>query len=254
LSGRLFKDWILKQSTWRDKSSDSTDEWSAIKRAVEQALPFYEGISEAISLGLAGPLRRRAMRRLEPSRKEWILDSGTGPGVSSALMLQDGFEKIIGLDPSLSLLRSTKARLTDSFYPVQAVAENVPLRAGSVAGVITCFSLRDVRDKAQSVAEFARVAKDNGLLEIVDVGKPDNRFFQGLIRTYISLIMPILARLLIGRRERVNPFRMIIPTFRRLPTNRALTSLCAARFGSPKIHQFLIGGLVIVEAERTKSS
>jgi ubiquinone/menaquinone biosynthesis C-methylase UbiE len=254
LSGRLFKDWILKQLIRETTSTHTSDEWNAVKNAVEKAFPFYESISEAISLGLAGPLRRRAIRRLESSRKEWILDSGTGPGVSCELLLQDGFERVVGLDPSLSLLRATKIRLSDAFYPVQAIAENVPLRTASLGGVITCFSLRDVRDWARSISEFARVAKCDGLLEIVDVGKPDNQLFRRLIGVYISMIMPLLARVLIGHRGRINPFRMIIPTFRRLSTNNSLTRKTGEAFGSAKLHQFLFGGLVIVEGKRTRFS
>jgi ubiquinone/menaquinone biosynthesis C-methylase UbiE len=169
-------------------------------------------------------------------------------------LLQDGFERVVGLDPSLSLLRATKIRLSDAFYPVRAIAENVPLRTASLGGVITCFSLRDVRDWAQSISEFARVAKDDGLLEIVDVGKPDNQLFQRLIGVYISMIMPLLARVLIGRRGRMNPFRMIIPTFRRLSTNNSLTRQTGEVFGPAKLHQFLFGGLVIVEGKRTRFS
>ncbi len=229
-------------------------EWSAVKEAVEQALPFYEWISEVISLGLAGPLRRRAIRRLGSSRKDWVLDSGSGPGVSTKLMLHAGFERIVGLDPSLVLLRSTKASLTGNFYPIQAIAETVPLRTGSVAGVITCFSLRDVQDKNRSIEEFARITTADGLLEIVDVGKPDNQLLQGIIRLYISFIMPLVARALIGPRAGINPFKMIIPTFRSLPTNQALTRLVARTYGSAKLHQFQLGGLVIVEAERARVS
>lgn len=232
--------------------SHTTDEWSEVKTAVEQALPFYESISEAISLGLAGPLRRRAIRRLEDSRNEWVLDSGTGPGVSSQLMLSDGFERVIGLDPSLSLLRSAKHRLNDNFYPIQAIAENIPLRSRSISGIITCFSLRDVRSRNESISEFSRIVKSRGLLEIVDVGKPENQLSQEIVRTYVTLIMPIVARVLIGRRARSNPFRMIIPTFHGLSTNRNLTGLVAGIFGTATLHQYMFGGLVIVEG--TKSS
>jgi demethylmenaquinone methyltransferase / 2-methoxy-6-polyprenyl-1,4-benzoquinol methylase len=229
----------------------SSDEWNAVKRAIEQAVPFYESISEAISLGLAGTLRRRAIRRIESSRKDWVLDSGTGPGVSSRLMLEDKFEKVVGLDPSLVLLRSARARLTECFYPVQGVAENLPFRDGSIAGAITCFSLRDVRDKAGSMVEFARVIVEKGRFEIVDIGKPDNLFFQRLISIYIVRVMPIMARVLIGRRARGNPFRMIIPTFFRLPTNQNLVRLAEGEFGRVGFHEFLFGGLVIVDALRT---
>lgn len=221
-----------------------------MKGAVEEALPFYESISEAISLGLAGPLRRRAIHRLRSSRKEWVLDSGSGPGVSSELLLRDGFVRVVGLDPSMKLLRSTKARLGDSFHPVQGIAENVPLRSTSISAIVTCFSLRDVRDKTQSISEFSRIAKDHGLLEIVDVGKPENQLSQRMIRLYVALIMPVFARFLIGRRARSNPFRMIIPTFRTLSTNNVLRAQVAQMFGSATLNQFVLGGLVIVEGTK----
>ena len=200
-------------------------------------------------MGLAGPLRRRAIRRLS-SRKSWTLDSGTGPGVSSRMLIENGFEKVIGLDPSTILLRSAKARLTDCFYPILGVAEYIPLRERSVAGAITCFSLRDVRDRARSIQEFSRVLVDNGKLEIVDVGKPDDKFLSSLVGVYISLAMPIVARLFIGSRDWRNPFRMIIPTFYQLSTNHQLEALARRFFGISILHEFLFGGLIIVEAHR----
>jgi demethylmenaquinone methyltransferase / 2-methoxy-6-polyprenyl-1,4-benzoquinol methylase len=169
------------------------------------------------------------------------------------MMLEDGFEKVIGLDPSLILLRSTNPCLGDCFYPVQGVAENLPFRNSSIAGTMTCYSLRDVRDNAASLSEFARVVKEKGRLEIVDVGKPDNPFLQRLIGLYVVLVMPIVARFFVGRRARENPFRMIIPTFHRLPTNRSLSRLAEHKFSSSKLHEYLLGGLVIVEASKTES-
>ena len=247
--GRIFKDWISRQSIQaRDPSNHISDEWSDVKRAVEEALPFYESISEAISFGLAGPLRRRAIRRLESSRWDWVLDSGSGPGVSSRMLLQDGFERVIGVDPSKPLLRSAKTRLGNNFHPIQAIAENIPLRSFSVSGAITCFSLRDVRDKTQSVSEFARVIKNDGFFEIVDVGKPDSQLLQRLVSVYVIVIMPLFARVLVGRRSKTNPFRMIIPTFRRLQTNRELARLTASYFSPVSLQEFLLGGLVVVDS------
>ena len=233
-------------------SSDrSIEEWKAVRSAVETALPFYEFISEVISMGLAGPLRRRAIRRLS-ARHSWVLDSGAGPGVSSQMLIENGFKNVIGLDPSRILLRSAKARLSDCFHPVLGVAEYIPLRDRSVAGAITCFSLRDVRDRAGSMQEFSRVVADSGRLEIVDVGKPDDKFMMSLVGVYISLVMPIIARLFIGSRDRRNPFRMIIPTFRQLSTNRQLEALARRSFGQSTLHEFLLGGLIIVEAQRAE--
>lgn len=231
-----------------------TDEWNAVVRAIECALPFYESISEIISMGLAGPLRRRAIRQLERYRADWILDSGTGPGTSSRMLLEDGFEKVVGLDPSLMLLGHAKAELGPSFHPVLGVAENLPFRPKAFSGVLTCFSFRDVRDKASSMEGFCRVVNRKGRMEIVDIGKPDGTIRRKLIELYVTVLMPNLARFLIRGRTTGNPFRMIEPTFRRLAANRAVTRLAEREFGSAKLHEFVLGGLVIIQATRTTQS
>ena len=205
-------------------------------------------------MGLAGTLRRRAIRRLSDSRHVWVLDSGSGPGVSSRMLIEDGFENVIGLDPSIILLRSARLRLGDNFFPVLGVAEFIPFRSGSVEGAITCFSLRDVRDRGLSMQEFCRIIADHGRLEIVDVGKPDDAFLRALVGVYISLVMPVMARFFIGSRDKRNPFRMIIPTFRQLSTNRQLEALARRSFGLSVLHEFLFGGLIIVEAQRAGQS
>jgi ubiquinone/menaquinone biosynthesis C-methylase UbiE len=203
-------------------------------------------------MGLAGPVRRRAVRRLEIYREGWILDSGVGPGTSSRMMLEDWFEKIAGLDPSSTLLQHARATLGPGFHPVIGVAENLPFRATAFSGVLTCFSFRDVRDKALSMTEFARVTIRKGRLELVDVGKPDGPFQRRLIGLYVALIMPVIAKFFMGRRMKGNPFRMIVPTFHQLATNRNITRLAERKFGSARLHEFLLGGLAIVEAERTE--
>jgi len=202
-------------------------------------------------MGLAGPLRRRAIRQLEKYRRDWILDSGPGPGTSSRMMLEDRFENIVGLDPSITLLQHSKNILGPSFCPVVGVAENLPFRSYIFSGILTCFSFRDVRDKGSSMEEFARVTDQGGRLEIVDIGKPDGAFRRNMIELYVVALMPMIARFFIGGRTTGNPFRMIVPTFYRLSTNRAVARLAEKEFGSARLHEFLLGGLVIVEATRT---
>jgi len=201
-------------------------------------------------MGMAGPLRRRAIRQLEKYRTGWILDSGPGPGTSSRMMLEDRFENIVGLDPSLTLLRYAKNSLGPAFYPVIGVAESLPFRSDAFSGVLTCFSFRDVRDKTFSMEEFARVTDQEGRLEVVDIGKPDGAFRRRLIELYIAVVMPITARFFIKGRITGNPFQMIVPTFHRLTTNRTVARLAEKEFGSARLHEFFLGGLVIIEAER----
>jgi ubiquinone/menaquinone biosynthesis C-methylase UbiE len=230
--------------------NNSRDEWSSVVRAIEDALPIYETTSEWISLGVAGPLRRRAVAFLQSHRREWVLDSGAGPGVSSQALMNDGFENIVSLDPSIHLLRFARSHLGSGFCPIVGVAENLPFRQGSLGAVITCFSLRDVLSLDRSLGEFARATRRGGALAIVDIGKPDSSFWRAVIGFYISHGMPILACLSIRGRIASNPFKMIIPTWKKLLTNKRLSDLIEQSFGPCALKSFFLGGLVVFEADR----
>ncbi|OLE69611.1 hypothetical protein AUF78_10275 [archaeon 13_1_20CM_2_51_12] len=213
-------------------------------------MPIYESTSEWISLGLAGPLRRRAVAFLRSHRKEWVLDSGAGPGVSSRMLLEGGFEDIVSLDPSIRLLRFARSRLGRRFCPIVGVAENLPFRPSSLGAVITCFSLRDVVSLDRSLEEFARATRRGGALAIVDIGKPDSGFWRALTGFYISQVMPVLAHFSIRGRTPSNPFKMIIPTWKKLQTNKRLSDLIEQSFGPCALKSFFLGGLVVFEADR----
>jgi demethylmenaquinone methyltransferase / 2-methoxy-6-polyprenyl-1,4-benzoquinol methylase len=219
--------------------------------AIENALPVYESTSEWISFGLARPLRRRAVGFLRSHRREWVLDSGAGPGVSSRMLLEDGFEFAVGLDPSIHLIKFARSRLGPDFHPIVGVAEYLPFRPGSLGATITCFALRDVTDLGRSLREFARVTRRGGALAIVDIGKPDSGLWRAIIGFYISHGMPMLARLSTRGRTHGNPFRMIIPTWKKLPTNKRLSDLIEESFGPCALKSFFLGGLVVFEADRT---
>lgn len=226
------------------------DEWRNVIHAIEDALPIYESSSEWISFGLAGPLRRRAVAFLRSHRREWILDSGAGPGVSSRMLMQDHFENIVGIDPSIHLLKFARSRLGHRFSPIVGVAETLPFRPGSLGAVITCFALRDVVSLDRSLDEFARATRRGGALAVVDIGKPDSEFWRAVIGFYISHAMPLVARASIRGRKPGNPFRMIIPTWKKLLTNKRLSDLIEHSFGPCALKTFFFGGLVVLESER----
>jgi len=184
-------------------------------------------------------------------RRDWVLDSGAGPGVSTSLLVDYGFEKVVALDPSVKLLRFARSKLGGGFEPVVGTAECLPFKPHSFGAVLTCFSLRDVRDLARSLQEFAQAGNPGCLLAIVDVGKPDAALARTLVGLYIRHVMPVLTRLLVRNRLVGNPFRMIVPTFDRLVTNQTLVATVQEKFASAKLAESLLGGLILIEGVGT---
>src|SRR5713101_5052022 len=138
------------------------EEWHKVVRAIEESLPVYDSVSEKISLNLARLARSRAIAYLGPHKRDWILDIGVGPGTSSRMLLENGFGSIVGLDPSIVLLKNVNRAFHDGFYPVRGVSEWMPFREQCFAGVLVCFALRDVRDLEDSLKEISRVIREDG--------------------------------------------------------------------------------------------
>jgi ubiquinone/menaquinone biosynthesis C-methylase UbiE len=133
---------------------------------------------------------------------------------------------------------------------VIAIGENLPFKDQTIQNTLTCFALRDARNLEQSLAEFHRSMKNQAQLCIVDIGKPDRAFQKIVITLYIQRLMPLLARLLVRNRIPSNPFKMIVPTFKKLSTNRSLTSEVETSFGPSRLEEFMQGGLILLAAER----
>ncbi len=159
----------------------------------------------------------------------------------------------MGLDPSLKLLKYAQSTVEDGFHPVLGASECLPFKSDTFGSVLTCFALRDVRDLPTSLREFRRAVRTRGGLAVVDVGKPESFFVREVVSVYIRWGMPLLAWLLIRNRIRGNPFRMIIPTFGRLLPNRGLARLIGKEFGPSRLTEFMMGGLVVITADRDGS-
>jgi demethylmenaquinone methyltransferase/2-methoxy-6-polyprenyl-1,4-benzoquinol methylase len=229
----------------------SLQEWYKVVRAIEESLPVYDSVSEKISFNLARLARARAIAFLGPSKRGWILDIGVGPGTSTRMLLENGFKSVVGLDPSIKLLKHDNGEFVDGFYPVRGVSEWMPFRADSLAGALVCFALRDVRDLEDSLKEISSVVREDGRFGVVDIGKPDNAILRGFIGFYVKHGMPIVSSLATRRRVQGNPFLMIVPTFNRLVSNQTLVKAVRNVFNQAELRSIMLGGLIVIQAEKS---
>jgi hypothetical protein len=58
--------------------------------------------------------------------------------------------------------------------------------------------------------------------------------------------MPLLVKAAIIGKIKGNPWRMIVPTYGPLPTNRALKSKVCSKFGKVESKNFLMGGIIVI--------
>ena len=231
-----------------------TELWKSVIHAIEVAIPEYDEVNDKVSLGQAMKAREYAADQLKFKEGMTVLDAGIGPGTMSQVILsRSSGLTIIGLDASVQLLHAARERFRSravEIHLVRATFEAVPVKDGSISRIVSAYAFRDSRNLDSAIDEFHRILVSDGSFGIVDLGKPDGAFKRGFITVYVRYFMPLIAHFSKSARIRGNPWRMIFPTYQQLLTNRELEQSLRRRFGSVKIWEFLLGGVVVVSAQR----
>jgi ubiquinone/menaquinone biosynthesis C-methylase UbiE len=229
------------------------DMWRAVIHAIETSIPEYDKVNEKVSLGLALKAREYAVDQIDLTPGMTVLDAGIGPGTMTEVLLSKSQDvTIVGLDASTALLHAARERFQASnerlIHFVRATFEAVPIRDGVVNRIVSAYAFRDARNRNHAIDEFRRILGESGSFTIIDLGKPNNPLKRMFVTLYIEYLMPLIARFSKTDRIRGNPWRMIVPTFRLLITNRELVQSLKERFHDVKIWEFSLGGIIVVLA------
>ncbi len=216
--------------------------WHDVIDVLKDIIPVYDKVNLAISLGRSRELREKGIAKLLDANL--VLDAGSGYGNMSETLLERSNARIVMLDPIPEMLMVAKERFT--LPKISGVFEYLPFNDNTFNGVMCGYSFRDAISYANAIDEFARVLKDDGMLVIVDLGKPDNPFYRLGVAFYLRFLMPIIAFMVAGRLGL--KFKEIYGTWKRLPTNNDMIRLLETKFRKVEMYDMLLGGAVIFVA------
>jgi demethylmenaquinone methyltransferase/2-methoxy-6-polyprenyl-1,4-benzoquinol methylase len=243
----------------RGRDAGLTPETSKkVVQAIEESLPLYDRVNDLISFGKAQTARKFAIRRLQLADERVVLDAGIGPGTTSKLIMEATKPALlVGFDASVKQLRTAKSNLgrveLTSLQLVRGSFEFLPFRNHVFDAVITCYALRDSLDIPKAIEEYHRTCSHSGVFADVDLGKPDNVLRRVGSVFYIRYVMPLIAKAAIIGKLKGNPWRMIAPTYKSLPTNSSLLSEMRSKFASVEFSEFLMGGIIVIVGRVSES-
>ena len=234
----------------------SRETWWKVVRAIEESIPLYDEVNNLISFGKAQEARRFAVQRLQLRDGVSILDGGIGPGTTSRLILESVRPALlVGFDGSVKQLETARAGLRmlkpTALQLVRGSFEFLPFREAVFNAIITCYALRDSLDLSRSLEEYHRVCAQNGFFADVDIGKPANLLKRLGSSFYISHLMPLIAKVMILGKIKGNPWRMIGPTYKTLPTTSALLVQLKLKFQNIELKELLMGGVIVIIGQKS---
>lgn len=213
----------------------------------------YDLLNGVLSAGLDRRWRRTAVRALQLTGREAVLDLCTGTAdLALALNGPGGAKEVIGVDFAAEMLRygQEKTRHAARGGRIQLVrgdAMAVPVGSASVDAVTIGFGLRNTQEPAQTLREVHRVLRPGGRLAILEFGEPRRQPLRGVYRWYFRRVLPLIGRL-VSRHE--TAYEYLPASVGAFPAPPALCRLLSEAGFAPVEARPLTFGIVYLYAAR----
>ena len=190
-----------------ERAAEGGDDKRAYVRGVfEQIAPRYDLLNHLLSLNIDRRWRRRALHALAwrnaPAGDYLDLCAGT-LDMGAALSRERGFTGfIVGADFAIPMLQAGEGKAPRSaLAPVAADAQQLPLRDGSVDGVVVAFGIRNVASLDAALGEVHRVLVSGGTFVILEFTTPRSPLLRMLYHVYFHRVLPIIGGAISGHRS-----------------------------------------------------
>lgn len=162
----------------------------------DEAAPGYDSAEALTALGSGAWYRHEVLQRngLRPGMSVLDVAAGTGLVTVAAHELVGPHGRVWALDPSPGMLAELRKKV--DVQTLVAYAEAIPLPDQQVDFVSMGYALRHVGDLNLAFAEYLRVLRPGGRVCIMEISRPRSRLLRGLMHFHISVIVPVLARLM----------------------------------------------------------
>jgi len=161
----------------------------------------YRNIEKATGFGSGLWYRRKALLQagLEPSMH--ILDVACGPGLVTqcALDVVGPSGSVVGLDPSIGMLREAKKGPCQNL--VRGVGERLPFPDQNFDFLSMGYALRHVPDLKRAFGEYWRVLKPGGIVLLLEISRPKSAALLTLSRFYIKTVLGTVFSATTGNRD-----------------------------------------------------
>jgi demethylmenaquinone methyltransferase/2-methoxy-6-polyprenyl-1,4-benzoquinol methylase len=218
--------------------------------------PRYDALNHLLSAGLDRGWRRRAVRALELSGRERVLDICTGTGdlaLEAVRHPAGGARDVVGVDFAaemlrLGLVKVREANLGARVHLIRGDATRIPLPDGSCDAALVGFGIRNVMDPEAACREVARVVRPGGRFAVLEFGSPTVPGLRGLYSWYFRAVLPRIGRLVSKHGDAYSYLPASVAQF---PEPDVFMSLMrASGFQSVRYHPLTFGVVSLFVAQR----
>jgi demethylmenaquinone methyltransferase / 2-methoxy-6-polyprenyl-1,4-benzoquinol methylase len=158
----------------------------------------YDVMNSLMTAGRHHAWRRLAARAVGTAPPGPVLDVATGTADLAIEVRRLGRDRfVIGADFSEGMLayarRKLKANRQRRIVLLAADALELPFAAGTFAGVVSAFLLRNLEDLAGGVAEMRRVTRPGGVVVTLEIVSPELAGWAAVFNLYFRRVVPAIG-------------------------------------------------------------
>jgi demethylmenaquinone methyltransferase/2-methoxy-6-polyprenyl-1,4-benzoquinol methylase len=163
--------------------------------------PRYDLLNHLLSAGIDRRWRTRAIRTLQLTGRETLVDVCTG--TADVALSATGAARVIGVDFAGAMLQLGLGKIRRAgeerrIALVRGDALRLPVADASADAVTIAFGIRNVQRPEIGCAEMARVLRPGGRLAILEFGMPRVPGVRALYEWYFHSVLPFIGRRISG--------------------------------------------------------
>ena len=161
----------------------------------------YDLMNDIMTLGMHRSWKRKTAALATQNTRGPALDVSTGTGdLALQLARMPGVDRTVALDllPGMILRARNKASSKPSKSPAFIVGDalSLPFSAGTFACSTAGFSLRNMPDVRQAIAEMTRVVRPGGRVALLELSPMNRGLKARMFRLYFHGLVPLVGGLI----------------------------------------------------------
>lgn len=234
-----------------------------VEEMFDSIAPAYDLMNGVMTLGLHRVWRDEALRLATLALKEngieapdSIIDIATGTGdVAFSLSRRFPEADITGIDISPGMLAIARRKLADAGSEVSARIHfqkadclKLPFADDSFQLATVAYGVRNFEHLLQGYREMLRVLAPGGILCVIELSRPSNRFTGALYDLYSRILIPAAGRIVSGDRR---AYSYLPESIAAAPQRKDMAKVMArAGFGRCRWKSLSFGAVTIYLAQK----
>ncbi len=181
--------------------NSTTGKKEQVAEMFDHIAPRYDFLNQLLSFGVHKRWRKKAVKKLVPSKPKILLDVATGTGdFAIEAVKQLSPEKIIGVDISDGMMKlgreKVKAKKLEHIISFQnGDSESLAFEENTFDAITVGFGVRNYANLEKGMCDMQRVLKPGGMLVVLEFSKPRKFPMKQGYNFYFRYVLPLMGRL-----------------------------------------------------------